>query len=434
MNYQRTLDKMRAGGHIFGEFSLPSLEESDNVYGVLRWDDDRGAELELLEPPESWGVHDLDLRATVFGLLEDNTLVTLPNAWVGGYSHSAMFVATLRSDSLLLGTNSASSAEWTSLSFSPAHLHEWYPVTGITKPTWEHDDRGMTSHLVVDWKPEEAVVVELPEAQLAISPTMQTETSFSPENSIRTKLRVHIKPHDPMALGDLERHYLRPMMAFTTITATRWDTPSMETLYNEDTKELVRVLHAGHTVEPRDWRPGDGRYLFLAEDCADIGALIERWFEVDRDASMPLRAFGETYRDGNSYNQGRLIGLVTALEGYCDARLGKTGSSFFETFKLLRDHAGLDDELISCRDDQLKLLWRARNYFTHLGARGGYSPSQLERSLLDCCRIAAALLQACLLRDLGFSTEAATALFENHYRSWPLPTEKVEPENGKPSS
>lgn len=124
-----------------------------------------------------------------------------------------------------------------------------------------------------------------------------------------------------------------------------------------------------------------------------------------------------------------MIGLVTALEGYCKAKTGKKGQSFLKTFERLRRHAELDPELIGCRDDQLELLWHARNYYTHLGPQGGYSAAQLEEGLVDCCRIATALMQACLLRDLGFSPADATAVFEKHYKAWPLPSEKIKPAN-----
>lgn len=47
----------------------------------------------------------------VFGLLSDNTLITLPEARVSGYHHSAMFEATFRSLSLLLGGSSETIGE-----------------------------------------------------------------------------------------------------------------------------------------------------------------------------------------------------------------------------------------------------------------------------------------------------------------------------------
>ena len=36
-------------------------------------------------------------------------------------------------------------------------------------------------------------------------------------------------------------------------------------------------------------------------------------------------------------------------------------------------------------------------------------------------RRASALLQGCLLRELGFGTEQRIALMEAHYRDWPIP-------------
>jgi hypothetical protein len=81
----------------------------------------------------------------------------------------------------------------------------------------------------------------------------------------------------------------------------------------------------------------------------------------------------------------------------------------------------VDPALTGCDDKNLNLLWRARNYFAHLGAQGGYSAEDLERGLLPGCRWAGVLMQALVLRELGFSAAEAGSLIEKHHRRWPLP-------------
>jgi hypothetical protein len=69
----------------------------------------------------------------------------------------------------------------------------------------------------------------------------------------------------------------------------------------------------------------------------------------------------------------------------------------------------------------LKLLGASRGYFAHLDTHGPkYSPTQLEDAILDSTRRASALMQACLLRELGFSAKRSAEMLERHYQWWPL--------------
>jgi len=155
--YQRTLDSLQSEGHLLGEFVLPRLAGTDAVHGMPRWEDDRGAELKLIDPGEAWRGHELGHIEDAYGRLADNTLVTLPDARIGGYAHSAMLVPTFRASTMLLGANVSPEDEWGRMIFRTAHLHEWHPITGISMPSYDYDDRGRATHVVVDWAPPESV-------------------------------------------------------------------------------------------------------------------------------------------------------------------------------------------------------------------------------------------------------------------------------------
>jgi len=101
--YQRTLDSLQSEGHLLGEFVLPRLAGTDAVHGMPRWEDDRGAELKLIDPGEAWRGHELGHIEDAYGRLADNTLVTLPDARIGGYAHSAMLVPTSEPQRCSLG-------------------------------------------------------------------------------------------------------------------------------------------------------------------------------------------------------------------------------------------------------------------------------------------------------------------------------------------
>jgi ApeA-like protein len=420
--FDRTIQLLEGPGPVFGEFNLSALPEQESVKGVLSWSVEDGAKLILLEPSEAWGAHELGGQHRVFGLLADNTLITLPEARVSGYRHSAMFEATLRSSRLLLGANVEEDEDaWSKMSFALAHLHGWLPRTGISGPEyeWVEDDR--LQRVRIDWSPVEPVEVALEdEAEIRFGFGMQAPSVVSPRRSIDTDLTIGVSVGRPASIDELERRHLRPWLVFSAVVADCWDSPTFQQVSGDEFELPVRVLHEGRTAVARDWEPGGDLYLFSAEDCEDVVAVMTRWLALYERAGLPIAVYAEMLHDGNSYSPGRLIQLVTALEGYCDAT-GLQGRTLLDKFKALRDKSEVGPPASGCSDGNLDFLWRARNYFTHLGARGGYSPSELEAGLLQSCRWAGVLMQSCLLRELGFSAAEAESLIGKHYRRWPLP-------------
>lgn len=419
--YDRTVQLLEGPEPVFGEFNLATLAEDKSATGLLSWDPEDGARLILLEPSQAWEAHELGGKHRVFGLLADNTLVTLPEARVSGYHHSAMFEATLRSSRLLLGANIEEDEDaWSAMTFQLAHLHGWLPRTGLSGPDHEWDDDGRLQNVRIDWNPVEPVEVNLKGAKLMLSFGMSAPMTHSPDRNVKTELGVRVEPEKRGSIDQLEREYLRPWLVFSTVAASAWDSPALHQVERNEDKFPVRILHEGRTAVAREWQPGRNLYLFSAEACEDIPALLGRWFKLYQRAGLPIAVYAETLRGGNSYDPGRLIQLVTALEGYSDA-MGLEARTLLDKFKALRDQSELDPSITCCGDENLNFLWRARNYFTHLGARGGYSPEELEHGLLQSCRWAGVLMQSCLLRELGFSASDAESLIEKHYQRWPLP-------------
>jgi hypothetical protein len=333
-----------------------------------------------------------------------------------------MFEATFRSSSLLLGANVEEDEDvWSEMSFGLAHLHGWLPRTGISGPEYEWDEKDRLQRVRIDWSPVKPVEVALKDGvEIKLSFGVQALSAVSPRRSIDTNLMIRVNVGRAASIDELERRHLRPWLVFSTVVADCWDSPTFHQVSGAEFELPVRVLHEGRTAVARDWQPGRNLYLFSAEDCEDIVAVMTRWLELYERAGLPIAVYAETLRDGNSYSPGRLIQLVTALEGYCDA-IGLQGRTLLDKFKALRDESEVDPEATGCSDKNLNFLWRARNYFTHLGARGGYSPRELESGLLESCRWAGVIMQSCLLRELGFSAVEAESLIGKHYQRWPLP-------------
>jgi hypothetical protein len=416
--YERAIGHLEEERGSLGEFWLEGFEEDDGCQGILRWDPENGVELRLLNPPAKWPVHNLNEKTSVRGVLSDHPSVLITNAYVGRHHHGTQVDATLRSGGLLLGMEGEPDEEFSAMRFRTAHMHEWLGATGLKTPDHEYEgDR--VERVGIEWRPEEPVRVGLGDAELTLSVALASNADFSPDQKFDTHLNLRIVPKQEMRVEEIERRFQRPLVVFSTLVADRFDSVTMETLSNERHRFEVQVLHAGRTVTAREWHP-DSAYLFRAEDCEDPRTLLLRWYELYAKAGLPLAVYAETLREPNSYYPGRLIQSVSALEGYCTSLLGR-GKKLAGTLKKLRNHAGVEPAVTKCTDETLELIASARNYYTHLEARGVRGAEELEGHLVDCCRWCTALIQSCLLVELGFSADRAGELIEAHYINWPLP-------------
>ena len=102
------------------------------------------------------------------------------------------------------------------------------------------------------------------------------------------------------------------------------------------------------------------------------------------------------------------------MEGYCRSRLGQ------KDFKRMRAHARVDDSVHGCSPQALRLIAESRNYVAHLTKQPTAS-HKIIASLPDSTRRAHALMQACLLRDIGFGRRQVENILRNHHATWPLP-------------
>lgn len=128
-----------------------------------------------------------------------------------------------------------------------------------------------------------------------------------------------------------------------------------------------------------------------------------------------LGIFGDYISHGSTFSPSRLITLHTAITGYTAARHGH------RDLRKLRGFARVSSNLIGCSNEALRMFGAARDYFAHLGSPGQkYSVDEIEAATVLATRRAATLMQASLLRELGFTKAAASRLLRRHYQNWPL--------------
>ena len=270
-------------------------------------------------------------------------------------------------------------------------------------------------------------VVERKRANLTFGPVMETQAAFSAEQRVITSTHLGVRPIEPLTIDEYERAYARPLLAFTTFAADRPDAIIYESVSDKARRELAVILRAGRTVEPREWRP-DNRFLFRADEIDDVAVVYGRWMELWEDASAEIATFVDAISEGSTFSRARLLAAAAALEAYWRTRLQfdehgrrRRGSSLVEKFKMLRTHAAIDPELIGATNPNLKVLAAARNLYSHLDQTiVKLTAEEIDDQLVENCRRASALLQACLLRDLAVEPAKAQAMFEKHVANWPL--------------
>jgi hypothetical protein len=256
---------------------------------------------------------------------------------------------------------------------------------------------------------------------------MQTQAAFSAEQRVITNTRLGVRPVAPLTIDQYERAYARPLLAFCTFAADRPDAIIYESVSDQERNERAVILRTGRTVESREWRP-DNRFLFRAEQIDDVARVYGRWMHLWDEARAEIATFVDAISEGSTYSRARLLAGVAALEAYWRTRLQfdeqgakRKGSSLVGKLKMLRTHAAIPPMLIGATNANLNLLVAARNLYAHLDQTiVDVTDDEIDDQLMENCRRAAALLQACLLRDLDIEPTRAEGMFEEHLANWPL--------------
>ena len=415
-------------GELLSWVALPRMVESQAAPAIVRFSPENGVTVELLDAPTGW--------PTQLGGRGD--LVVHGATVEGGYPFSVLYADVsrvelgnrarrLHATTLGLGAHFDRDTKWTSAAYGTAHLHEWFGDTGLRITDWECDERGQTRRFAHEWTPPEAHVVELADARLTIGPVMETQAAFSAEQRVMTDTQLGVRPTEPLSIEQLERRYARPLLAFCTLAADQPDAICYESVSHADRKQRAVILRAGRVVRPRPWEP-DARFLFRAEQIDDVVGVYRRWMELWREASAEIATFVDALSEGNRFSRARLLAGVAALEAYWRTRLSvdedgakRKGTSLLVKLKMLRAHAGIDSDLIGATNANLKILVAARNLYAHLRQTVvDLGEDEIDDMLLENCRRAAALLQACLMRDLDIDQADANDMFKEHLASWPL--------------
>jgi hypothetical protein len=404
----KTAEALRAG-EVIGGFVWPSGQTA-SVPGMLHWSYEDGAVVDLIEPARAWG-YDFDTGEFVAHMrTNENDEITLLNARVRRIALRDE-VTQLAAYTLVFGGHVQPRDRWPQATFGTANLTEWRRASGIRSSFPQHDPL----HVQLDWEPPDADVVQLDTARLRFSTRMSSAgITTAPDWWISTRQTVTVEPAEPLTIADFHRQYAEPLRAFTTFTSDRPDGLTDETMFDPATGLSVEVWREGPRVTPRPWRLGED-YLFLADDIQDFAATVRAWWTLHEEVYPALGLFAQHISEGNVYSPARLLTLHAALEAYARTRHASTD------FKKLRSYAGVPHEVTGCTNAALDLLGYCRGYFAHFGRTSQrFEPRDADEGSFISTRRASALMQACLLRDVGFDSGDTESILRKHYKSWPL--------------
>jgi ApeA N-terminal domain 1 len=380
------------------------------IPGVLTWSPTDGAVLELIGATSDWPAIGSP-PFTVRGWLRDGGEVTLLRAWAKSMALGE-HITRARASTLVLGEHVEPEERWPRAIYGTANLSEWRRDSGLV---FSPRSRGPEpDRISVDWQPPARDEVEIDGARLTFFGRRDTTFAYAADWTIETSQCLSVEPTGPVTIGEGWRKFATPLLNLLSLASDRPDSVVREVLVDAERERRIEVWRAGQTVRPREWNPVRG-FIFHADDLADYAASIKRWWILDEQLRPALGLFGDHVNQGSTYSPSRFLTLFTAMEVYARERHGR------KDFRLLRRFAGVREEVTGCTDTALALIGASRQYFAHLGSTpSGPTPEEIEAELLTTIRRASALMQACLLRELGFSAAETEGMLSRHYANWPL--------------
>lgn len=405
--------KMRAlrGGEVFAGVFWPAGDSEREADGFLRWSGDGGALVELITPRPDWPGPGWDGPLTIHGELRDLGEISLLWAWLKSWALGDQ-PYRYRAPTLAFGTLTTGDERWPRAIYSSGHLSEWRRDTGIVHETPRR--RGGTRTHTVHIERRDPDEVTVPGARLRFGRSADYIFSYSPRWSVTTRQDMVVDPVRPRTLSQYRRDFADPLAALTALVGDTEDGTVREVLLDPDARTRIEVWQSGAPHQPVEWL-ADARFLFHADELPDFERAMRRWWKTYRQTWPALGVFSSQYADGNIYSPARLITVYAALESYARARHGHTD------LRRLRTYSRVGSETTGCTNKALTALGVARGYFAHYkSAKGKLSAEELPGTILPSIRKASALMQACMLREFGFSKIEATELLDKHYAAWPL--------------
>lgn len=406
---EKATQLLTEGKAVAGEF-WPS-NGGEPVACILNWTAEDGCQVEVIGTAKDW---DADLGGPAFtlhGVTTQGDEISLLDAWVNQISMGKE-ITRLHASTLAIGALTTPDERWDRANYATANLGEWYRENGLTH---SGPSRRRPRLHRVDFDPPEVEKVRLPRAAVRLGIEARSVAAYAPDWKIETWGEFAVIPNRRFTLDQAHHDYGEPLLAFTHFAMDRPDSLTREILVGKTIRRRIEVLRQGSVVTPA-WKGTPGHYLFQWPEFPDLSRGLRRWWALHRETKPALGLFADHVSHGNSFSPSRLLTLHTALEKYAKVRFGAK-----KEFKNLRAYGGVPSALTGCTNEALKLLGASRGFFAHAETEGEkFTSDQIESGALDSTRRASALMQACLLREVGFRKQERIDLMKRHFQNWPV--------------
>lgn len=410
VRYSTAQKSLEGGEWLTGMFQ--PLGADFETAGVLQWDADNGAELRLADLSRPWPT-DFDADLTIHGRLNVGERVTLLRSWLRSatvFDNAERFA----SNTLALGSHTDVDETWAYACYCPTSLHEWYGAHGFTHVRPDDED-GPPRVELRQMEPRRFAVAGADiDLELVGDWTMQ----YGPRWCVENEMEFVVRPDEPLTLDSYWRQFRSPLLGFMRFATDRPDDMRWEMFGNPDAQRRMVVLKSPRESYERPWRLTPGHFLFRADEIADEGEAIRKWFEVWRASEPSLGLFCESIQGGSAYSPSRFLTLFTGAEGYWNGT--KRADEKNWGIDALVKRANIDERISKADQEARKLIGGLRRYHAHLSLPGNLTPDEVALSTFASTRRLHVLMQACLLRELGLETEQIELLIHAHYRGWPI--------------
>jgi len=448
-------------------------EPERKIAGVLTFSqDDISLELIGILPrpelkPDASGEVELSLgplsRERILGLSTGGKAFTLENCQVSSFNLSmpGFFTERLAPSLILEGAHYASGEEvvFDELSVRYTQLDAWVATSGLSLSLQGEED---LAGIDVSFRPPEHLVVELPQGtiEVAFSWQVSDRAPLGTEINVKQQAAFVVRFHEPTGLEQtLDCGYqLRNLVALgvgvpvTPVSIAGFVLPPANAEPDPLTGLAPRKLRInlfyrlGNVPDVKDVHPA--QMLFTLADARErLAALLENWF-AKQELLRPVfdLYFGAVY-NRQAFLEQRFLSLMQAIETYHRRTSAATDLPAADHERRLEEineavpaehrewlekklkHSNelilrqrLEDVLERCPGVTQKLISSkkrsfvhravaARNYLTH------YSPDLAQQApvgmrLYPLTVQLQALIEMCLLRELGFGCEEIDGFFE----------------------
>ncbi len=305
------------------------------------------------------------------------------------------------------------------MAISFSGLSSWaYTFTGLQRTASRIPGHGPPD-LQISWKCPTPIAGLLPGARLSLQVSAQLEAPLR-IHTLKEAIQFVVDCDDPATVEDWNRRYVLPLQGLLTLASDHPNSVTELSLRHDGIsgQEQVRVFEP-RVVENEKAvaRLMPYQMLFsLADIQPGLAQLVTKWLEVwehYKDACEPF--FGVVYRP-NAFTELRYLLAYQAIEVYYSLRRGTPPEVSDDIHRgqhlreLLDEHWREVGALFGQMDQTLPELVAMRNYVVHRqpsragGDLGGQALYLAAERLLF-------LMKACLLTELGFSTEQRQHFF-----------------------